>query len=126
MKDETRRKRPDSDWLNAVQQHTQPEQGELEFDSLKPGDRLQVRTQHTLYDFTWSDGGTWEADLQTDRADRPGGHVQLVGCALGAGSTIAPGRLFNGGGLEYTSEGGKWVHRTTAILWIRLLRHLSP
>lgn len=119
-----RRNLPDRpDWLAAITQHAATEGDTLELGSLRAGDRLQVRTQHTLYDFTWGPDGA--AMLKTDRADRPGGEVRIQGCALGAGSTIAPDRLFNGGSLEYVSQGGEWVHRTTPILWIRLLRRLG-
>ena len=111
------------DWVSAVKKHITEEGDVLELDQLKNGDRLQVRTQHTLYDFAWKADGT--AELTTDRADRPKGLVRIQGCALGAGTTIAPDRLFNGGSLEFISGDGDWVNRTTPILWIRLVRRLG-
>lgn len=127
MKDEHRSdSAADGDW-QAVTQHYVKEQGdELAFADLQPGDRLQVNTRNTNYQFTWIGGAEWDAELQTDRRDRPGGRVRLVGCAFGAGTTIAPGRLFSGGSMEYTSRAGELVHRTSPITAIRLLRHLSP
>ncbi len=115
-----------SDWLTAVQHHHQNEGDVLEFAELQPGDHLQVMTRHTLYDFAWQEGDEGDAYLRTNREDRVEGSVRLVGCCYGAGSTIAPNRLFNGGTLEYTSQGGCKIHRTTAIAWIRLVRHCSP
>lgn len=121
MRDDTRQSNAaGGDWVSAVQDHVAKRGDELELAGLQTGDRLQVRTQHTLYEFWWEADG-W-AVLRTDRKDRPSGRVKIHGCALGAGTTIAPDRLFNGGSLEFVSGGGEWVHRTTPILWISVMR----
>jgi hypothetical protein len=112
------------DWLGEVKQFTAETGDELELSSLLAGDRLQVKTRLTLYDFTWLKQGETDGLLTTDRIDRPLGKVRVVGCVLGRGSTIAPQRLFTGGSLEFTSEGGAWVHRTSRIVWIRMIRNL--
>lgn len=112
------------DWTGSVQQFATEAGDELELNTLEAGDRLQVKTRHTLYDLTWLKSGEMEALLTTDRIDRPLGPVRVIGCALGRGSTIAPQRLFTGGSLEFTSEQGAWVHRTSSIVWIRMIRDL--
>ena len=89
----------------------------LALSALRPGDRLEVQTRHTCYRFVW-EGDDW-AQLSTDRPDRPAGRVRVQGCAFGAGSTIAPDRLFTGGSLEFVSGGGMWTHRTTPIVALR-------
>lgn len=112
---------PDHDWHAAIVRLHAIEGASLELSALRPGDLLLVRTRHTLYRLRWGTGG--HADLTTGRPDRPSGRIRIMGCAPGTGSTIAPDRLFCGGGLEFTSEGGKWVHRTTSILEIRLCQN---
>ena len=123
MKQNTRIDPGPADWLSAVRHYEETRGDELELAALAIGDSLQVRTNHTLYDFTWEGAGM--ALLMTDRKDRPYGRVRINGCALGSGKTIAPGRLFNGGSLEFRSAEGRYVHRTTAIKWIRLVRMLG-
>ena len=119
MNDPRRESAPD--WLKTVKQAAASDT--VAFASLRRHDHVQVRTQNTLYEFDW-EGDGWAA-LRTDRADRPGGRVRLMGCAFGAGSVIAPDRLGKGGRLTFTSDAGARVHRTTAILWIRLVRRLG-
>lgn len=114
-----------ADWLTAIKRRRAAEGDVLEMAELRAGDQVQVMTRHTLYEFVFIDGAAGTAVLRTNREDRPMGEVKVMGCAYGAGSTIAPGRLFNGGSLEYTSQAGCKVHRTTAIAWIRLLRQFS-
>jgi len=116
---------PATDWLESVRRCRAAEGDVLALDELRAGDQVQVMTRHTLYEFVFIDGAAGTAVLRTNRPDRPVGPVKIMGCAYGAGSTIAPGRLFNGGSLEYTSQAGCKVHRTTAIAWIRLLRQFS-
>lgn len=112
------------DWLDSVKGFAIEAGDEMELIELQVSDRLQVKTRHTLYDFTWLKHGGMDAMLTTDRKDRPLGKVRIVGCAIGRGSTIAPQRLFTGGSLEFTSGGGGWVHRTSGIVWIRMIRGL--
>lgn len=109
---------PDHDWQAATLRLHAIEGASLELSGLRPGDLLLVRTRHTFYRLCWEINGY--ANLTTSRPDRPSGRIRVQGCALGAGSTIAPDRLFCGGGLEFTSENGKWTHRTTPILELRL------
>lgn len=116
----------DADWLAATRNYAQQQGDELELAELRAGDRLQVHTRNTIYRFEWIGGAKVAAMLATNREDRPSGEVVLVGCALGAGSTIAPGRLFTGGSMEYSSQQGELVHRTTPITALYRVRHLMP
>ena len=124
MKQSPEKPKSKHDWMGSVKQFATETGDELELNSLEAGDRLQVKTCHTLYDLTWLKSGDMDALLTTDRIDRPLGNVRVIGCALGRGSTIAPQRLFTGGSLEFTSEKGAWVHRTSRIVWIRMIRDL--
>lgn len=117
------RPEPSDAWTAALERHLAAEGDSLLLGEIRAGDRLQVRTRHTCYDFTWGGGGA--ADLVTDREDRPAGAVRIHGCALGAGTTIAPDRIFNGGSLEFTSGDGSLVHRTTPIRSIRWWRRVA-
>lgn len=110
-----------AEWLTAVQDYVRRSGDELHLDDLRAGDCIEVRTRHTRYRFVWPGGGDGSAELVTDQPDRPSGPVVIMGCALGAGTTIAPGRLFTGGSLEFTSEAGALVHRTTPVQEIRWL-----
>ena len=116
--------KPSSDWMATVKRYAEAQGDELELADLRAGDRLQVKTRHTLYELLWMTEGEVDAVLQTDRPDRASGKVRVMGCAVGQGSTIAPDRLFTGGSLEFTSGEGKWVHRTSSISWIRMIRDL--
>jgi hypothetical protein len=114
---------PDSvDWITAIKGHQKREGDALILADLRAGDLLEIETRHTRYRLDWHGSDKMDAKLETDRPDRPHGAVRIMGCALGAGSTIAPDRLFNGGCLEFTSQNGAMVHRTTPITGIRLLR----
>jgi|GEM_PF-2037658 len=125
MNEPQKMKRPRSDdWLDSVKVFATETGDEIELIDLQTGDRLQVKTRQTLYNLTWLKCGDMDAILTTDRKDRPLGKVRVVGCAIGRGSTIAPQRLFTGGSLEFTSGGGAWVHCTSGIVWIRLIRDL--
>lgn len=109
-----------SDWENFLREHSALGLPEITLVTLKPGDRLMVETLHTRYGLEWGEGGAVE--LITNRNDRPRGPVRVQGCTFGQSSSIKPGQLFCGGNLEYVSDNGRMVHRTTAIRSLVLLR----
>ena len=109
-----------SDWENFLREHSALGLPEINLTTLKPGDRLMVETLHTRYGFEWHEGGAVE--LTTNRTDRPRGAVRIQGCTFGQSSSIKPGQLFCGGNLEYISDNGRMIHRTTAIRSLVLLR----
>jgi hypothetical protein len=116
---------PQHDWLTILQQHV--ERGDAEFDlrQVEPGDMLRVVTQHTRYDLVFLSDR--EADLKTDRPNRPEGKVKIMGCTFGMSSSIKPDFLFCGGNLEFTFDDGAMTHLTTAIREIHWLRkRLNP
>jgi hypothetical protein len=112
------------DWEAVLRGHVALAPPVLELCALLPGDRLEVQTRHTCYRLVWA-GNDW-AQLTTDRPDRPDGRIRIQGCAFGAGTTIAPGRLFTGGSLEFLSQGGALTHRTTPIVALRLWQRRVP
>jgi len=109
-----------SDWEKFLREHSALGLPEIDLTSVLPGNRLVVETLHTRYGFEWKDQG--EVVLTTNRSDRPHGAVRIQGCTFGQSSSIKPGILFCGGNLEYTSDGGKMRHTTTAIRSLLLLR----
>ncbi len=109
-----------SDWERFLRERSALGLPELDLAMLGPGDRLVVETLHTRYGFEWSEAD--RVELTTNRADRPRGPVRIQGCAFGRSSSIKPRHLFCGGNLEYLSDNGRLVHRTTAILSLVLLR----
>lgn len=114
----------DTTWEAIVRDYVTSAPPALALSALRPGDRLEVQTRHTCYRFVWE--GSDYALLSTNRPDRPSGHVRVQGCAFGAGSTIAPDRLFTGGSLEFVSGGGALTHRTTPIVALRLWQRSPP
>jgi len=114
---------PDDDWLKAVRNFVESEMPSIEFNTLRPGDVLVVYTRNTVYRLDWL--GNDQAEISSNRADRPKGRVRIHGCALGKGSSIAIDRLFCGGGLEYASDNGALIHRTSAIRELRLKQGLQ-
>jgi hypothetical protein len=114
---------PDNDWLAAAHELVNREGPGIEFDKLLVGDVLIVRTRNTIYRLRWL--GNDCAEISANRPGRPAGRVTIMGCALGKGSSIAMNRLFCGGGLEYSSDNGEWIHRTSAIAELRLLRGMQ-
>jgi len=108
------------DWLKHLEAHAQSAGEELDIDTLFPGDLLQVLTLHTTYAFKIVEGR--DAELLTDRSDRPSGPVRINGCTFGQSSTIKPGHLFCGGNLEFQFDNGNQIQTTTTIRAIRLAR----
>ena len=96
---------------------------ELDLARIRPGDRLLVRTRNTNYLFHMT--GTHSATLTTDRAERPGGPVEIHGCVFGRSSMIKPGHLFCGGGLEIAYTATQRKTTTTPIEAIQLIA-LTP
>lgn len=109
-----------TDWLDHLKNHAQSAGEELDLEALQPGDLLQVITLHTTYAFKILQGR--DAELATDRPDRPSGPVRIQGCTFGASTTIKPGHLFCGGNLEFQYQNGERIQTTTAIKEIRLVR----
>jgi len=96
---------------------------EVNLAELKPGDRLSVFTAKTCYilEITASP----QAELSTNRPDRPCGPVQLNGCTYGASATIKPDRLFCGGNLEFVVRSDRAHFTTTTILALQLVQATS-
>lgn len=105
---------PDNDWSSATHKLVNSEGPGIPFDTLKTGDVILVKTRNTLYQLRWL--GDNRVEISSNKPNRPNGQVTIIGCALGAGSSVAMNRLFCGGGLEYSSDGGKLTHRTSTIV----------
>lgn len=103
------------DWLLYLKSNEQTLGEEFQLGQLAPGDILKVVTQHTDYIFELI--GYRDADLRSNRPDRPTGRIRLMGCTFGASSSIKPDHLFCGGNLEFTymRAGKSMTHTTTAI-----------
>jgi hypothetical protein len=110
------------DWLKIITEITDRNAPEFDLGQLLPQDRLIVSTKHTHYGFTIVSGR--EAELETNRQDRPSGRVRIMGCTFGESTSIKPDHLFCGGNLEITYErdGVRMTHLTTAITAVRHLR----
>ena len=102
-------------FLQAAEQSSLPE---VNLTNLKPGDQLSVLTLNTCYIFTITSSS--EAELSTNRADRPAGPVQLNGCTYGGSATIKPDRVFCGGNLEFTVQTEQIIFTTTKIRALQL------
>jgi hypothetical protein len=111
------------DWMTVLQQHVTEAPTDIDLQELRPGDRLRIVTRNTSYDLVLLEGRY--ADLKTDRADRPCGQVQIMGCTFGMSSSIKPDHLFCGGNLEFTFEGGTMTHLTSVIREIHWLRRAT-
>lgn len=109
-----------SDWMRIVKRHAADPPPEIILAELQPGDRVRVVTINTTYDFLIVEGR--EAELTTERADRPSGRVRINGCTFGLSSTIKPDAIFSGGSLEFIFEDGRMMHTTTAIRELHWLR----
>jgi hypothetical protein len=96
---------------------------EIDLTKLEAGDRLSVLTANTCYIFRIT--ATSQAELSTNRGDRPAGPVQLNGCTFGASATIKPDRVFCGGNLEFILRNQQKIFTTTKIRALQLSQ-LSP
>jgi hypothetical protein len=114
------------DWLAIIGDGKDRGAAEVDLTQLRPQDLLIVTTTHTHYAFTVVSGR--EANLETNRKDRPSGRVLLAGCTFGDSSSIKPDNLFCGGNLEFTYErdGTRVTHLTTQITALRHLRGKYP
>ena len=106
------------DWEEFLRSHQNKGMPEIELSKLRTGDRLLVVTSNTAYEFRMR--SAFEADLSTNRQDRPSGPVKLNGCTFGASSTIKPGYVFCGGNLEFYLETVGALYSTTEIRALRL------
>ncbi|MBI4623877.1 MAG: hypothetical protein HY736_11765 [Verrucomicrobia bacterium] len=109
---------PVPDWEAFLRKHQAEGLPEIELPSLKPGDRLLVVTEHTAYTLVMRENG--EADMTSNRTDRPSGRVLIHGCTFGASSSIKPNHLFCGGNLEFAHGEKGEVTTTTTIRALQL------
>lgn len=110
------------DWLSHLQEHSAIERAEFDIRELRAGDVLRVSTLNTLYTLRLQEERY--ADLETDRPNRPGGRVKIMGCTFGLSSTISPDHLFCGGNLEFTFvlDDQRMIHTTSEIRKLQLIR----
>lgn len=111
------------DWEAFLRAAERSSLSEVNLAERKRGDRLTVLTAHTCYIFQFT--APSQAELSTNRPDRPAGPVQLNGCTFGASATIKPDRVFCGGNLEFTLENGHTLFTTTQIRALQLLQDCS-
>lgn len=112
------------DWLQFLAGQTGKGMPEIDLHRLAEGDVLMVQTINSRYAFLWHADGT--AELASNRGKkRPSGRVRVNGCTFGKSSSIKPGVLFCGGNLEYVSQDGIMIHRTTTIRSMELLRRTA-
>jgi len=107
------------DWFSTIKQNAESGDDEFDLGQLGPGDVLRIVTERTRYDFLIVNGR--DAELRTDREDRPQGRVRIMGCTFGTSATIKPDRIFCGGHFEFTYENGKSTYLTSRIKEIRCL-----
>lgn len=115
---------PVPDWETYLHQHQAEGLPEIELSSLKSGDCLLVVTEHTAYTLVMRENG--EADMTTNRTDRPSGRVLIHGCTFGASSSIKPDHLFCGGNLEFAHGEKGEVTTTTTIRALQLVQPTPP
>ncbi len=109
-----------STWEMFLAEQVQHGPAEVDLRTLRPGDRLEVATKNTCYEFDWREDGS--VLLQTSRKDRPWGPVTLAGCVFRRSGILASHVLFLGGKLEFLSLSSRVRHRTTMIISISLTR----
>ena len=109
-----------NDWLSMLELSATSGNAEFDLGDLQSGDLLLIVTAHTRYEMVSISGR--EAQLRTDRPDRPSGKVKITGCTFGRSSTIKPSQIFCGGNLEFTFDEDRMTHLTTAIREIHWLR----
>lgn len=106
------------DWEAFLRAHEAAGIPEIELNSLKLGDTLLVLTERTAYSLVMT--GPSEANLSSNRANRPSGKVSIRGCTFGASSSVRPNHVFCGGNLEFSQGDPPVITTTTAIRAIRL------
>lgn len=112
------------DWLEFLAGQKGKGLPEINLRRLAEGDVLMVQTINSRYAFLWHKNGT--AEVASNRGKkRPRGRVRVNGCTFGKSSSIKPGVLFCGGNLEYVSQDGLMIHRTTTIRAMELLRRTA-
>lgn len=115
--------KPPSDWESFIRDHQDKNLPEIDLSVLKPGDRLVVHTQNTVYSFLMTGPGS--AMLSTDREDRPSGEVRINGCTFGASSSIKPDRLFCGGNVEFVRLDPPKTYTTSGIRALSLIQGVA-
>lgn len=108
------------DWVAFVRAREAASVPEIVLTSLQPNDRLLLVTERTAYTFVMR--GPNEADVTSNRADRPSGRVIIRGCTFGASSSIKPDHVFCGGNLEFTHGDPPQVTTTTTIRALQLVQ----
>ena len=102
--------------------------GELEavnLSEVSEGDQLVVVTKNTRYQLVFVDSEDRRVTMTSSSETAPEGEMVLMGCALGAGSSLSPDQLFSGGHLELNfrnEENELFTHTTSAIQAIALLQ----
>ena len=115
---------PDApDWEAFLRRHVGAGVAEIELAGVRPADRLLVLTEHTAYLLVIRPDG--DADLTTNRKDRPSGRVRIHGCTFGASSSIKPNHLFCGGNLEFRHGDQREIYTTTRIRALQLTQGTS-
>lgn len=109
-----------ADWAGFLHTVVNREGECFDLTQLRPGDVLQVFTEHTSYTFRLV--ADRDADLVTNRPNRPSGRARIMGCTFGLSSSIMPDHLFCGGNLEFLHDSGRQTCTTTAIRAIQLIR----
>ena len=109
-----------ADWLAYLHSEVSREGELFDLNQLQAEDVLQVFTDHTVYAFRLI--AARDAQLVTNRTDRPSGRVRIMGCTLGLSSTIRPDHLWCGGNLEFLHDNGQQTCTTTTIRGIQLIR----
>lgn len=96
----------------------------IDLRDLKAGDIILVATEHSNYRMQVTDAKDLRVHLRSDRPDRPKREMRLMGCTLGASSTISPDHLFCGGNLELNWLEGRQLHTfaTTTITKLALVK----
>lgn len=114
-----------ADWARFLHTIVNREGERFDLTQLQTGDVLQVFTDHTTY--TLRIRHDRDAELVTNRPDRPSGSVRIMGCTFGLSSSILPDHLFCGGNLEFLHDSGRQTCTTTVIRAIQLIRrHSEP
>ena len=113
------------DWLKFLKEADFGDR--LDVSSLKAGDVILVATEHTHYRLEVTDARELMVKVSSDRPDRPDREMRLMGCTIGASSSISPDSLFCGGNLEmnWNEDGELHTFTTTSIQKLGLIQKES-
>ena len=90
----------------------------VDLNELGQGDRVLVETLNSKYLLEVLKPETRMVSMKSSNQEAPEGKMTLMGCALGAGSSLAPDRLFCGGHLElnFKNEFSEVMTHTTSSI----------